>query len=122
MLNYKDVLSNQYIYLLVYIILIDIFCGVTTAMKNKCLNSHIGLVGMMKHCIVIILVVVMGLFSPLFNLEVAYVGLLMFFIVQYFISICESCINLGIPIPNVVYIRLKDYNKEYGGKVDNDRK
>lgn len=115
------IIENSFISFLFYIILIDIICGTGSAIKKKSMNSHIGLIGLIKHSIIILVVITMGLFAPIFKFELVFDGLLIFFIVQYGISIVENGLELGIPIPDFICERLKILEKQNSKFERNDR-
>lgn len=102
-----DMINSPFITVLFSLILFDIALGITKAVSKRCLNSHIGLTGLLKHTMIMILLVAVGTFAPIFNLEVVFQGLMIFYIVQYIVSVLESFICLDLPIPKFLYNTIK---------------
>lgn len=97
----------------VVIILIglDIILGLINSFINKKLNSKIGLVGVIKHSIVIILLVVFKFITTEYNIDEYYKLFLLFYIIQYSLSILEHVYKMGIPVPKFLVSRLKEYQE-----------
>ncbi len=116
-----NIITSPLVTVLYSLILFDIALGITKAVAMKCLNSHVGLTGLLKHTMIMILLVAVGTFAPIFNLEVVFQGLMIFYIVQYVVSALESFICLDLPIPKVVYNmikKLEDTNERWEDDED----
>lgn len=118
----KALLTDVKIQVTFYLIIFDIFTGIIKSFKSKTLKSNVGINGLIKHSLVIILILSMGMFSEPFKLEVIFNGLVVFYIVQYLISIVENLYILGVPIPESIVEKLFIYrqeNPEYIVKIEN---
>lgn len=112
-----EVVNNDYLKVLIFIILLDILTGIVKSAVNGRLNSSIGLVGLLKHILIIVTNIFIIMFSPLFELETVATSLVLFFLVQYGISILENWISMGLPVPKFLYNLLKEKEEEMGGKM-----
>ncbi|HCM90591.1 MULTISPECIES: phage holin family protein [Vagococcus] len=104
-MDLNDIYLNPYIYLLIIVIIVDIFTGLAKAIFSRNypdLDSTIGLRGLIKHVVVLILVIVFNAYCVMFQLS-AYSDLfILFYIGNYGLSIIENLGALGIPIPNFI--------------------
>ena len=100
----------------VVIILIglDIILGLIGGFINKELNSKFGLVGVIKHSIVVLLLIAFKFITIEYNLYEYYSLFLVFYIIQYSFSILEHVYKMGIPVPKFLVSRLKEYSKNKG--------
>lgn len=112
-----EVINNDYLKVLIFIILLDILTGIVKSAINGRLNSSIGLVGLLKHILIMVTNIFIVMFSPLFELETVATSLVLFFLVQYGISILENWISMGLPVPKFLYDMLKEKEDEMGGKM-----
>lgn len=103
-----SVMRSKEIFILLVVILLDILLGISKGFINKKLNSNIGLIGLIKHSIVIFIIVIFGSLAPIFQLDVFFTGLVAFYIFQYILSIIESLIKIGIPLPNYLVKKIRD--------------
>jgi toxin secretion/phage lysis holin len=110
--NIRNIIASMEVNLLLYLIVFDIFLGILKAFKLKKLSSCIGLNGLVKHSTIIIIIILFGLWSPVFELEVIYLGLIIFFIVQYLISIVENLNLIGVPLPKMLVDKLYQYDED----------
>ena len=108
--------SKGGLYMKVIIILIgvDIILGLLGGCINKDLNSKFGLVGVIKHSIVILLLIGFKFIAAEYNIYEYYNLFLLFYIIQYGISILEHVYKMGIPVPTFLISRLKEYSEDRG--------
>lgn len=101
---------------LLILIAVDVITGIVCGLVHKNLSSRIGLVGLIKHSIVVLIIIAFKFIANEYNL-VEYVTLLKtFYFIQYSISILENMYCLGIPVPNFLLVRLKEVQEERGLK------
>lgn len=86
-------------HILIVLILIDVITGYAKAYKNKIVDSKIGTNGIIRHTIVIILQVFVGVFSRVYGVNYVSIVICLFNIGNYGISILENLNKLGIPFP-----------------------
>ena len=100
----------------VVIILIglDTILGLTNGFINKELNSKFGLIGVIKHSIVILLLIAFKFITIEYNLFEYYNLFLLFYIIQYGLSILEHTYKMGVPVPSFLVTRLKEYSEREG--------
>lgn len=99
---------------LVLLIIVDIFLGILSGYINKELSSSIGLEGVIKHSVVILLNIVFKYISDIYNLESFFTLFLMFYLIQYSLSILENVYSIGVPIPTFLVERLETYKESEG--------
>jgi toxin secretion/phage lysis holin len=112
----KHISSNYFIILLFTVIIVDIITGLLSATKQKNLNSTLGTKGMNKHVTVILLSVVLYIVLTIGNIGKYADLIILFFIIQYVISIIENTSKLGIKYPtkliNLIYKLENEFTKE----------
>ena len=98
---------------LLMLIAIDIITGTVSGYVHKNLASKIGLLGLIKHSIIVIIIIAFQFIANEYNLTEYVVLLKTFYFIQYSIGIIENLYSLGIPVPDFLVDKLK--------KVENDR-
>jgi toxin secretion/phage lysis holin len=101
---------------IIILIGLDIVLGLLEGFINKELNSKFGLVGVIKHSIVILLLIAFKFITTEYNIGECYSLFLIFYVIQYSFSILEHVYKMGIPVPNFLVSRLKDYSEREGLK------
>ena len=111
---FKSLYHSMLLWGLVTLIALDIIMGILKAGVIGKLDSRIGLKGLIKHSIIILLVVLMGVTSRLINIQWVSQSFCMFYILQYIFSLLENLNTIGIPFPtwleNTFNRMGKDYN------------
>lgn len=113
---FTDLFNNQYLRLLVVVIVLDILAGTVRAIIQKALNSSIGTTGLLKHMLILISISVLTIFAPLFELGVIANTFIAFYIFQYGLSIVENWEAIGLPVPQWVKERMNNKKLEYNEK------
>ena len=114
--TFIDLFNNQYLRLLVVVILLDILAGTVRAIIQKALNSSIGTTGLLKHMLILISISVLAIFAPLFDLVLVANAFIGFYIFQYGLSIVENWQAIGLPVPNWVKERMNNKKMELNEK------
>lgn len=110
-----NVYHNIYIHGLICLIFLDIFSGILKSFKLKKTSSSVGLVGIGKHILVAVVIVLLNLYLPLISFDIYAEGFTGFMIIIYFISLAENWGDLGLPLPEWVrdsLIKLKNNNEK----------
>lgn len=102
----KLISQSGLIHVLVWMIVIDISTGITKSFKVKETNSTTGLLGVVKHALVMLLVFVVSVYVPLFGFDRVAQFFVIYLIISYAISIAENWGALGLPMPKFVIERL----------------
>lgn len=108
----RGMLENWYIHVFLWLIMFDIFTGLAKALiikKNG--DSTKGLLGLVKHLLVALLVVVAYPYLVVIGLQEIATTFVLFYIAMYGISVIENLGQLGIPIPTFIkdrFAKLKD--------------
>ena len=97
-----NLLDNNYIFVFLTVIIVDIITGILKGVYNKKLNSNIGLKGLIKHCCIILIVFTISVMLPLMGYTPGARVIIVFYIIQYCLSIIENVGCMGVPIPPYV--------------------
>ena len=114
--TFTDLFNNQYLRLLVVVIVLDILAGTVRAIIQKALNSSIGTTGLLKHMLILISISVLTIFAPLFDLVLVSNAFIGFYIFQYGLSIVENWEAIGLPVPKWVKERMNNKKLELDEK------
>lgn len=98
----NNLFSSDYIFIFLTAIIIDIITGIFKGLYNKKLNSKIGLKGLIKHCCIILIVFSISVILPLIGYTTGARAIIVFYIIQYCLSIIENVGGMGVPIPPYV--------------------
>lgn len=105
--EFRHLLNNAFIQILVLVVLFDILTGMVKGLKGKQGNSTKGLLGLIKHLLVVILIVTAYPYFTLLGLQPYANAFVLFYIASYAISITENLGQMGVPIPNFVKDRIE---------------
>lgn len=95
-----------------WMVLIDIFTGTVKAVKLKKTNSTIGIDGILRHLLVITVMILIGIYLPLMNLETYMQTIYGYMIFQYLTSLAENWGAMGYPLPSWIKETLVKVNKK----------
>ena len=112
---------SVYIHLFLSIVLLDIFVGISKSFILGTTSSNVGLKGLLKHSLVIIVTVIVCFYLLIFEYDTMAKTFIIFFIVQYMISLMESWGELGLPLPDFIKDRIFKLNDDIntgGFKID----
>lgn len=121
----RSLIYSPYVHILVIFIFMDIVIGTAKAFILKKGDSSVGLKGLIKHSLVLLLLFFVNVYLPIFNYRYVARGLDIFFIIQYGISVCENWGALGLPMPTAIrksLIRLDDEVDKKFTELIGDRK
>ena len=98
---------------LVAFMVLDYATGVIWAYIQKSLNSEIGFKGLVKKCMILVVLVVAVLLDRMINSGTAVFRTLVcyFYIANEGISLLENVSNLGLPIPDKLKVALEQLNE-----------
>lgn len=97
-----NLLDNNYIFVFLTVIIVDIITGILKGIYNKKLNSKQGLKGLLKHCCIILITFTISVILPLMGYTTGARAIIVFYIIQYCLSIIENVGSMGVPIPPYV--------------------
>lgn len=110
--EFKDLLVDGYIHFFIIAALFDIATGMAKGLVKKQANSTNGLLGVVKHMLVVMLVLVVYPYMRFFGLSYFAVAFVLFYIAVYTISIIENLSVLGVPFPQFVKERIEKLKDE----------
>lgn len=97
-----NLIDSDYIFVFLTVIIVDIITGTLKGIYNKKLNSKIGLKGLIKHCCIILIIFTISVILPLMGYTTGARAIIVFYIIQYCLSIIENVGSMGVPIPPYV--------------------
>lgn len=102
---------------LVCFMILDYLTGVLRAFINKQVSSNVGLVGIARKSLILVVLIVGVLLDRLLNSETWVFRTLIayFYIANEGISLLENCVGLGLPVPQSLQdtlIQLKEGNRK----------
>lgn len=116
----QNLLNSRYIQAFLLLVLMDILTGIFKAIYNKRLNSKIGLNGLIRHTLIMIIVINIATFLPLFEYGVVARSIIVFYCFQYAISIIENIISMDVPVPDFLKNSINIlYDKSNRGDIFN---
>ena len=98
----NNLFNSYYIFTFLTTIIIDIITGILKGAYNNKLSSRIGLKGLIKHCCIILIVFTISIILPLMGYTTGARAIIVFYIIQYCLSIIENLGGMGVPIPPYV--------------------
>lgn len=107
LVEFKNLLANLYIQVFLWLVLADIATGLCKGLFIKEGNSTKGLLGMVKHLLVVFLIIVAYPYLKIMGFEPIATAFVFFYIAAYGISIVENLGQLGVPIPDWIRERLQ---------------
>ena len=97
-----NLIDSDYIFVFLTVIIVDIITGTLKGIYNKKLNSKQGLKGLIKHCCIILITFTISVVLPLMGYTTGARAIIVFYIIQYCLSIIENVGSMGVPIPPYV--------------------
>lgn len=100
--------------ILIIFMVLDYLTGVIVAYQNKTLNSEVGFKGLIKKCMILVILIVAVMLDRLLNTGTWVFRTLVcyFYIANEGISLLENISNLGVKIPRKLKDALEQLNKE----------
>lgn len=109
--QFKNLVNDLTIHIFVLLVLGDILTGIAKGFFAKKADSTKGLLGGLKHLMVVVLVLTAVPYLKLLGFEGVASAFVLSFIAFYAISFIENWGQLGLPLPDFVkayFIKLKD--------------
>ena len=100
--------------ILIIFMVLDYLTGVIVAYQNKTLNSEVGFKGLIKKCMILVILIVAVMLDRLLNTGTWVFRTLVcyFYIANEGISLLENVSNLGVKIPEKLKDALEQLNKD----------
>lgn len=99
--------------LLLSLILFDVLTGIVKSAVKKKLSSSVGIAGLLKHTLVMVTMVTISLFAPIYGVVEYATLLISFYCLQYGLSILENWVAIGLPVPEFLYKMLDKMGKKF---------
>lgn len=100
--EFQNLMSNYWVHIFIWSVVFDIATGIVKGFVIKDSNSTKGLLGLIKHLLVVLLVLTAIPYLNIAGLDSFSNLFIWFFIVVYAISITENWGQLGLPLPEWV--------------------
>lgn len=97
---FSEVFNDVFFKTLLTLLMIDIVTGYYKAIKNKKLNSKVGMLGLIRHFVIMFITIALYFLSSIHDVPNIYTGGTALFISTYAISITENLSEMGFPIPS----------------------
>ncbi|EMG27087.1 hypothetical protein X560_0370 [Listeria fleischmannii 1991] len=104
---------NLLIHILVWSVFLDIVTGfVRSWIVGRNIDSTVGLKGLAKHFLMLLIILIVYPYLEIAHLHQIGVGVAVFYIAFYGLSIVENLGQLGLPLPPVVKERFEKLKKK----------
>lgn len=138
--NFLSLLNNDGMKVLIVVIVLDLILGVLRAIREKSINSCIGIDGMIRKVGMLIVVVFLIIIDTIINLDLigfipetiketlklGHVGISslfnLLFIIFEILSIFKNMILCKLPIPKKLQVYLENIMKEFTGELKENKK
>ncbi|MEO5302905.1 phage holin family protein [Enterococcus cecorum] len=105
--EFRHLADNVFIQVFIWLVLFDVFTGISKGLLGKQGNSTKGLLGIVKHLLVVLLVIVAYPYMRVMGMSLTANAFVIFYIAVYGISVTENLGQLGLPLPKFVIERLE---------------
>ncbi|CAI3506425.1 phage holin family protein [Enterococcus cecorum] len=105
--EFRNLADNVFIQVFIWLVLFDVFTGISKGLAGKQGNSTKGLLGVVKHLLVVLLVIVAYPYMRVMGMSLTANAFVIFYIAVYGISVTENLGQLGLPLPKFVIDRLE---------------
>ena len=118
----RDLTQTITFWALLSVIILDILTGKAKAMKHKVIDSTVGLNGILKHSVVLLMLIILGVFARIAGFEQISLAIVLFYILEYVTSIMENLDALGVPLPEQVKIYFNRMRQQYNAQIEVNNK
>lgn len=115
-----SIYQNGFMHALILCVFFDIATGVLKSFRQKETSSSVGLFGIAKHSLVVLLIFVLNVYLPLFGFSLYAHGFTLWMVLVYLISIAENWGALGLPLPDSVRATLVKLKKQTENRIHID--
>jgi len=116
--EFQKLLSNAYMHVFVWVVIFDIVTGLAKSWFGKTSDSTKGLMGIVKHMLVVCLVLVAYPYLSILGFDTIATGFVLSFIAMYLISLAENWTQLGLPMPQYIKDHLEKLKEKNMPAVD----
>lgn len=109
---FKQITQVPIYHIFIGLVIADVVTGTIKGFVNKQANSTKGLLGILKHLMVVILVLTVTPYLIMLKQVLIADSFIIFFISQYGISFVENWGQIGLPMPNFVRQYFEKINRE----------
>ena len=138
--NFLSLLNNDGMKVLIVVIVLDLILGILRAIREKSINSCIGIDGMIRKVGMLIVVVFLTIIDAIIHLDLigfipetiketlklGHVGISslfnILFIIFEILSIFKNMILCKLPIPKKLQLFLENVMKEFTGELKENKK
>lgn len=138
--NFLSLLNNDGMKVLIVVIVLDLILGVLRAIREKSINSCIGIDGMIRKVGMLIVIVFLTIIDAIIHLDLigfipetiketlklGHVGISslfnILFIIFEILSIFKNMILCKLPIPKKLQLFLENVMKEFTGELKENKK
>lgn len=135
MKNFLSLLNNDGMKVLIVVIVLDLILGILRAIREKSINSCIGIDGMLRKVGMLIVIVFLTIIDAIIHLDLigfipktiketlnfGQVGISslfnILFVIFEILSIFKNMIKCKLPIPKKLQVYLENIMKEFTGEI-----
>lgn len=105
--------DDPYIHVFVWFVLFDVLTGLAKAVKLGKANSTVGINGLIRHILVVMLVLLMSTYMPVLGYNRERILAVVYFTIMYAISIIENAGEIGLNLPKALTDRIYKLKHQY---------
>lgn len=109
---FKDLGNSTMFFVLICLMILDVFIGKARAYKNSEYNSYAGVKGLINHLVVFLVSTLVGVIARVLEYDNLGSIFVSFFILDFLNSIYANAKLLGVPLPDIKLIEKEIEVKE----------
>lgn len=116
--SFMHMAKDPYMHIVMGIIVLDIITGYAKAFVQHKLNSSVGLAGLCKHIVMMLIIVAAYPYLTLLGFKGIAYSIIIFYIATYGISLIENLNGMGITVPSWIAKRLTKIKTDLDNEGD----
>ena len=108
----RDLSHSPYIHIFFWLMVLDIVTGYVKAFKTKRFDSKIGTMGLIRHFVVFVVIMLVAMYSRALGIRTFGIGWTMFFIINYLGSVLENWESIGWAFPEFLKPYINQIKKD----------
>lgn len=109
---YREIFTLPIYHAFLLAVLFDILVGSAAALTRGDYKSNVGTNGVLKHIVVAVIVLIVCPYLSIMGMQHYGTAILMYYIVNYAISILETLSQSGVPFPDWVSVLFEDLQEK----------
>ena len=113
----KSLSHSPYIHIFGWLMVLDIVTGYVKAFKTKRFDSKIGTMGLIRHFVVFVVIMLVAMYSRALGVRTFGIGWTMLFIINYLGSVLENWESIGWAFPEFLKPYINQIKKDNAKKL-----